>query len=97
MTKYLDPKMLPRFDDDLVSKVKTKADVRRYRVKDMESSYVSCVMANYGKAIDLPDDVLAKGGIYGSLIMQNQCLRFLHAAEVAMLRGATNSVFPFLP
>ena len=93
LAKYLDPKMLPRFDDDLLNKVKTKIDIRKYRIKDIESSFVSCIMANYGKATDLPDEVLKKGGIFGSLFMQNQCLRFLNAAEVAMLMGATNPVF----
>ena len=93
LAKYLDPKMLPRFDDDLLSRVKTKMDIRKYRVKDLESSYVSCIMANYGKATDLPEDVLKKGGIFGSLVMQNQCLRFLHAAEVAMLMGTTNPIY----
>lgn len=96
LAKYLDPKMLPRFDDDLLKKVKTKMDIRKYRIKDLESSYVSCIMANYGKATDLPEDVLQKGGIFGSLVMQNHCLRFLHAAEVAMLMGTTNPIYlPF--
>ena len=93
LTKYLDPKMLPRFDDVLLTRVKTKMDIRKYRIKDLDSTYVSCIMANYGKATELPDEVIQKGGLYGSLILQNQCIRFLHAAEVAMLMGATNPVY----
>eukprot|EP00434_Breviolum_minutum_P001907 symbB.v1.2.001687.t1/scaffold93.1/size335462/2 len=85
--KYMDPKMLPkgRFGSQVGKRC--KRDVISYRVRLPHDSF-ACLMASYGFAHEMPERILQKGGLYGSLILHEGILRFLTEPEFVIMQGA---------
>eukprot|EP00438_Fugacium_kawagutii_P001412 Skav219712 [mRNA] locus=scaffold776:265808:271030:+ [translate_table: standard] len=91
---YLDPAMLPKSSTprQAAGAKRTKLDVLGYRCK-FGPDMASCFLANYGFAHELPQHTIQSGGLYGSLLVRHEGLRFFQPHEIAMLMGATQEVF----
>ena len=85
--KYLCTDMLPHRNDPWYTHKRTKRDAIAYRIRTEEDQF-ACIMASYGFAHEMPNHVILRGGIYGSLILHDCILRFLSLPELVILQGA---------
>ena len=90
---YLDPAYLPgnKGHFGVVTK-KCKRDIEHFRIR-LPENVITCIMACYSFSHLLPKHVLEKKGLYGSLLLSEQGLRFLALPELLVLFGTTNSAF----
>lgn len=85
---YLDPNLIPRSMNRRTGDQKrTRLDVEQYRLRFPESTF-GCVMANYGFAHLLPLRNLWNQGLFGTLLVTPEALRFLSTPEIVILMGA---------
>ena len=91
LQQYLDPKNLPK-DPRENPRKRNRIESRKYRIRTWDDSCFSCIMANYSRGHLLPKSVIESGGIYGSLFLQDDILRFLSPFEVVMLMGCVQDI-----
>ena len=90
---YLDPAFLPNFRGRFGTAAKRcKRDVENFRIR-LPQGIASCIMANYSFSHLLPRHVIEAKGLFGSLLLSSQGLRFFALPELIVLFGTTNSVF----
>ena len=89
---YLDPAYLPRFCGRFgtVSK-KCRRDIEGFRIR-LPDDTASCILANYSFSHLLPKHVIERKGLFGSLLLSAQGLRFFALPELIALFGTTNAV-----
>lgn len=61
-------------------------EVRRCRVRTYDDIH-PCIMANYGYAHELPEQVLRTGGLLGSFVLCQGQIRWLSPVEITILFG----------
>lgn len=89
---YLDPALLPGMRGHFgVANKKCKRDVEAYRIR-LPHGIASCIMANYSFSHLLPKHVIERKGLFGSLILSAQGIRFFALPELIALFGTTNSL-----
>eukprot|EP00434_Breviolum_minutum_P018580 symbB.v1.2.016388.t1/scaffold1246.1/size129174/5 len=87
---YLDPALLPGMRGHFgVANKKCKRDVEAYRIR-LPHGIASCIMANYSFSHLLPKHVIERKGLFGSLILSAQGIRFFALPELIALFGTTN-------
>lgn len=90
---YMDSQYLPRRQGrNLDDRKKMRLDLEQYRCRFVDSTF-GCVMANYGFAHLLPMVNLKTHGLFGTLLVTPNAMRFLSIPEIAILMGALSSVW----
>ena len=87
----MDQSLLPVNEYSPFEYAGTKMHVRKIRIKVIDDPAFGCIMANYRKAHDLPKQVLAGGGLYGTFLYHDNVIRFLTTGEIFLLMGPTKS------
>ena len=80
LAKYLNPDCMPQ------SALKAFSCPEAYRIRAPDQS-AGCFLAQYSFAHELPGDLLASKGLFGSLVVQGEVTRFFSAAEISSLHG----------
>ena len=83
-TQFTCPKLKA---DKVMHPKKTRHDVEQYRLRFPESSF-GCIMANYGYSHLLSQVSLKSLGLFGTLLVLPDAIRFLSVPEVLMMMGA---------
>ena len=93
MKMYLDPDLMPSTTHRRNLDVKRlKQDFEQYRLRFPESTF-GCVMANYAYGHLLPQVNLKTMGLFGTLLVTPESIRFLSIPEILILRGGLVSCF----
>ena len=84
---YMDPALMPkslnRRNQDLK---RSKLDLESYRLRFPDGVF-GCIMANYGYGHLLPQINLKSAGLYGTLLVTPEAIRFLALPEILILMG----------
>eukprot|EP00438_Fugacium_kawagutii_P013435 Skav230506 [mRNA] locus=scaffold2083:193975:195679:- [translate_table: standard] len=88
---YLDPRFVPdhAFQQGLK---RIKGDVMLFRLR-FPHQKVSCFLASYSHAHRFAMPVLEKGGLFGNLLVADDCIRFFTPTEVAILMGLNHPFY----
>ena len=88
---YMDPCLLPiGFPDDRTKK--SRVAVESYRIRYPQDAF-GCIMASYGVAHELPRKMLLNHGLYGTILYDDNTLRFMSVPEIILLQGAIRPLF----
>lgn len=88
---YLDPKYLPK-GSNINGNAKRTKFVVSYRLRSAEQK-ASCFLTTYGFPLSLDEDLLHRGGLYGSLIFDGEQIRKFTPVEVCILLGAVRPLW----
>ena len=91
---YLRADMLPHNRENVMIQggKKAKIDVFRYRVRTLQDN-VGCLMASYGHAHHFPERTLQTSGLYGTLLLNANEIRFLSIPEMLACMGLIRKIW----
>ena len=86
LSLYLDPRYLPHRVSESQGSKRTHVDVGAYRFRSPDQS-ASCFLTTYGMPLTMDFGLIAKGGLYGSLLCLGDSVRKFTAPEICILLG----------
>ena len=89
---YLNPKYLPKGPNVTANQKRTRFDVAGYCIRSLDQK-ASCFLTTYGSPLTLDEEMLSRGGLYESLIFQNDQVRKFTPLEVCILLGVVRPVW----
>ena len=85
---YMDPLLMPKRTTCRNQDAKrTKLDLENYRLRFTDGVF-GCIMANYGYGHLLPQMNLKTAGLFGTLLVTPEAIRFLALPEILIIMGA---------